>query len=144
MIHSKNCFKCQTIKPLTEFYKHSAMLDGHLNKCKICTKNDVAIHRLANINKIRQYDKERSKLPERKKLNTTIVKAWRQEDNKRQKCHNAVSRAIKRGILVRMPCIKCNSLKSLAHHENYNKPLDVMWLCQICHKDWHKHNKAIY
>ena len=120
------------------------MLDGHLNKCKICTKNDVAIHRLANINKIRQYDKERSKLPERKKLNTTIVKAWRQEDNKRQKCHNAVSRAIKRGILVRMPCIKCNSLKSLAHHENYNKPLDVMWLCQICHKDWHKHNKAIY
>ena len=144
MIHSKNCFKCQTIKPLTEFYKHSAMLDGHLNKCKPCTKKDVAKHRLENIEKIRQYDKERSKLPERKKINVIINRAWRQEDKRRQRCHNAVSKAIKKGIIVRMPCIKCNSLKSLAHHENYNRPLDVMWLCQICHKEWHKHNKAIY
>jgi ribosomal protein S27AE len=138
MIRSKECFKCKTVKPLEEFYKHSQMADGHLNKCKECNKNDATKHRNKNLEKIRAYDRERAKEPERIKATTEINRAWRAEDKRRQVAHNAIARAIRNGSLVRIPCIRCGEHKSLAHHEDYDKPLEVMWLCQPCHKQRHK------
>jgi ribosomal protein S27AE len=138
---SKECFKCKTVKPLTEFYKHPQMGDGHLNKCKQCSKNDVNKHRLENIEHIREYDRNRGKNIERIKLSAEVTRAWRAEDSRRHTAHNKVARAIKSGELVRQPCVRCGETKSLAHHEDYDKPLDVMWLCQPCHKQRHKELK---
>ena len=138
MIRSKECFKCNAVKSLEEFYKHPKMLDGYVNKCKECNKNDVTANRNKNIEKIRAYDRERSKNPDRRQANLEINRAWRAEDTRRSVAHNAVARAIRNGSLVRIPCIRCGEQKSLAHHEDYDKPLDVMWLCQPCHKQRHK------
>ena len=134
----KTCFKCNSVKPLTEFYKHNAMADGFLNKCRVCAKEDATKHRSKNIEKVREYDKLRSKNPERQKARIAVTKAWRHEDSRRAKCHNAVSRAITSGKLVRQNCERCNNENSLAHHEDYDRPLEVNWLCQICHKQRHK------
>lgn len=37
---TKVCFRCSIEQPISEFYKHKGMGDGHLNKCKTCTKSD--------------------------------------------------------------------------------------------------------
>jgi hypothetical protein len=137
----KTCFKCKKEKPFEMFYKHSRMGDGYLNKCKECTKNDVAQHRSENLEKIRAYDRERGKLAHRIALRTEVNRAWRAEDLRRQKAHTAVRSAIQSGSLVKSPCIRCGNEKSVAHHEDYDKPLDVMWLCQPCHKQRHKELK---
>ena len=141
MVRSKECFKCKTIKPLEEFYKHPKMGDGHLNKCKECNKNDVTANRNKNIEKIRAYDRARGKISERIKANTEVTRAWRAEDKRRQLGHVAVARAIRNGSLFRLPCVRCGEAKSVAHHEDYDKPLEVIWLCQPCHKQRHKELK---
>ncbi len=36
-------------------------------------------------------------------------------------------------------CSLCGKRKKLdGHHEDYNKPLDVIWLCRHCHGNLHK------
>jgi ribosomal protein S27AE len=137
----KTCFKCNIQKPLTDFYKHSMMADGFVNKCKKCNKKDVTEHRNKNLEKVREYDRIRASNPERRRAMSAISKSWRQEDFRRTQCHNAVSRAIKSGKLIRQSCEKCGNENSLAHHEDYDKPLMVNWLCQPCHKKRHKEMK---
>ena len=137
----KECFKCNTVKPLSEFYKHPRMADGHVNKCKECNKNDVTSNRNKNIEKVRAYDRARGKESKRLKATTEITRAWRAEDARRAVAHSSVARAVRRGELFRQPCCRCGEVKSVAHHEDYDKPLEVMWLCQSCHKQRHKEMK---
>lgn len=135
---SKTCFKCQQDKPLDEFYAHPAMADGRLGKCKSCTKTDVSRNRLENLDRIRAYDRERAKNPERARNAREISARWRAEDRRRASAHSKVAAAIRAGKLQRMPCERCLRKDSVGHHESYDRPLDVTWLCQPCHKERHK------
>jgi predicted DNA-binding protein YlxM (UPF0122 family) len=68
------------------------------------------------------------------------------------RAQNILEKAIEKGLIVRKThCEKCGDsgtfsdgrTKIQAHHSDYNKPLDVDWLCQPCHHEWHKNNKAV-
>jgi len=65
MCDSKICFKCDTRKPLTEFYKHKGMADGYLNKCKECNKKDVKENTEKNKDYYVEYDRQRDQLSHR-------------------------------------------------------------------------------
>lgn len=131
---TKTCFKCKVEKPITEFYVHPQMGDGRLNKCKACTKADVSENYRANLEHYVEYERSRSKRPERKMMVTEYVK--RRPKHKRA-ANYAVSNAIRDGRLTRMPCEICGSEKSEAHHDDYTKPLEVRWLCRKHHLEHH-------
>ena len=136
----KQCRKCKEEKELSEYYVHKEMLDGHLNICTKCTKARVNKHREANIEKIRAYDRNRAKLPHRIKMNTENTRKARKRNPLYNKAHLAVARAIKKGTLVRpIICNECIHIhnKIEGHHEDYSKPLEVVWLCPPCHRQLH-------
>ena len=55
----------------------------------------------------------------------------------KQKAQNAVQNAVKYGKLIRLPCSVCGDQKSEGHHEDYSKPLEVVWLCRTHHAARH-------
>lgn len=51
--------------------------------------------------------------------------------------------AIKSGKLIKKSCEVCGNEKVQAHHDDYNKPLEIRWLCRRCHSEWHRKNSPI-
>jgi hypothetical protein len=131
----KTCFKCGAEKPLAEFYKHKRMADGHLNKCKECTKSDVHKHRHGKgRERVLTYDRERGS-----RMTADDLRAYRAKNPEKYAAHRAVTNAVKHGQLVRADaCEGCGSDFAVeGHHDDYSKPLEVRWLCAACHKQWH-------
>ena len=132
----KTCFKCGRQKDRSEFYRHKDMGDGLLGKCKTCTKKDVSAHRANNIDRIRRYDNKRARLPHRVALRRRVAEEYAAKFPDRRSANYAVNNAIRDGRLQRLPCWVCGK-KAVAHHPDYDRPLDVVWLCQAHHKQTH-------
>ena len=130
----KECFKCKEEKPLSEFYKHKRMADGHLNKCKRCTKSDSTRYRNENIDSIRAYDRERGNRQDKE-----YIREYREKYPKKHRAHTMVYNAINAGRLVKKPCF-CGKYDTHAHHDDYNEPLNITWFCAVHHKQWHIKN----
>ena len=145
----KTCKQCGFDNPMTEYYQHKEMADGHLNKCKSCVRSRIANYVEKNADKVKQYDKIRNKLPHRVEAKKAYAKtekgklALRKTHKNyvknyplRYAAHIITGNAIRDGKLVRQPCFICGG-KSEAHHPDYSRPLDVVWLCDFHHKQAH-------
>lgn len=130
----KRCFKCGLEKPVEAFYRHPQMADGRLGKCKDCTKLDMRVDR-ATKPRVREYDRQRAKLPHRKANIARVSKAWETRFPDRAKAHDAAGNALRDGKLTKpLLCEGCGLPKRLEkHHHDYSKPLLVVWLCKPCH-----------
>ena len=114
----KTCFKCGVEKEFDAFYKHPRMKDGRVNKCKECNKKDVRENRASKQEYYRAYDRERG---------------YREYDPQKAKARRAV-RKLKRPA----KCTSCHAVGAVeGHHKDYDKPLDVVWLCKPCHSKVH-------
>lgn len=133
----KTCFKCGAVKPLSSFYKHKMMGDGHLGKCIECAKVDVRESYAEHREERSAHEARRAQDPARKAKRHEAERRHRHAHPDRSRARVAVGRAIANGSLVRAPCADCGDPKVQAHHEDYSKPLDVVWLCFSCHRKRH-------
>ena len=157
----KICKKCGKEKSINDFYVHKKMADGHLSFCKECVKKRVAEHRQKNIERIREYDRNRINQKERRIKEYEAIKKdvkryekyrkskekWAKLNRNKRKAHNKLKRALQKGIILKpnkcQICRKTNC-NIYGHHYDYNKPLNVIWVCSECHGKLHKkYNKLI-
>lgn len=138
-MESKVCRKCGKELPLDEFYTHSRMADGHLNICKECVRARVSDHREKNLERIREYDRQRASLPHRKAQRRKIVDKRRKEDEAFNTAHTTLHNFIRDGKVIKgLLCQLCGSSEGIeGHHFDYSDPLGVIWLCKVCHRQYH-------
>lgn len=155
---NKVCFKCGELKEISCFYKHSKMKDGYLNKCKECAKKDARNNHSKNRDYYLKYDKERAMNPDRvegrkryarsergKEVNKRLTRESREKFPKRYKARNTINNMLARGLIVKPSYCSCcgKDCNPHGHHDDYDKPTDVRWLCSTCHSDWHKENEPV-
>jgi hypothetical protein len=58
-------------------------------------------------------------------------------------CRSYAQVYLKRGKIQRLPCVTCASPQSQMHHEDYTKPLAIVWMCRPCWVKSHKESAAI-
>jgi hypothetical protein len=72
------------------------------------------------------------------------MREWRQhhpESEEQRRRGNARSLAgvyQRRGVLVRQPCRDCGTRRVQMHHPDYERPLEVVWLCRRCRLRRHR------
>jgi len=134
----KKCTKCNEEKPFSEFQKRKASKDGMTAACKKClSEYDKSRAMLAHRVKARE---EYRKTDAFKKSRYKTTKKYRAKNPNKTKAHRKVQYEVSIGSLSSKPCEICGTPKTVAHHDDYSKPLDIRWLCAKHHKQWHAEN----
>jgi len=59
-------------------------------------------------------------------------------DRNKRNVRKKLGRAVKSGKIIKLNCKQCGNINTQAHHEDYSKPLEVIWLCKNCHMEHHR------
>ena len=65
------------------------------------------------------------------------------KQRKKANCRSYLNVYLNQGRIQKLPCAVCGSINSQAHHENYSKPLKVVWLCRNHHLRLHAAKKKV-
>jgi hypothetical protein len=117
----KKCRLCLQVLPIANYCKMARTLDGLETRCRECNK--------ARVRAIRD------KTPG---YNTKHSRNFKERHPEKRAAHLAVARALRAGTLTKQPCLICGNIKAESHHDDYTKPLDVIWLCRQHHAAHHE------
>jgi hypothetical protein len=123
--------------------------DGFYPKCKQCHCKQCKDNRQVDIKAYRKKQRERNRTEKgkaiaRKAYENSLSsgrraisnKNWKAQHPEKYKAYLEIKKAIYHGTVKRQRCVVCGE-KAQAHHEDYSKPLEVVWLCQKHHSNLH-------
>lgn len=136
------CSICGLERTIDEFVKDKRLKSGRRSYCIYCYRkwDNERYHRnkekrLAEIKALRRIPEIRAR--RQQWLNQYY---WKRRD--KFLAMAKVKYALRTGKLIRpSQCEECSKeCKPQAHHDDYNKPLEVRWLCQECHDKLKPHS----
>lgn len=147
----KACRLCYIYYPLNNFHKKSNSKDGHNSICKQC-KGAVEAERYLikrtqiTFNRREKYcenpDKFKAANKKWKEKNPDnfikSLRKYRSTNRLKENARRSVLKRVIRNKITKSPCLICKNPKVEAHHTDYTKPFDVMWLCKSHHTAWHR------
>lgn len=128
-------------KKMTDEQRKSAieMVKSGIKKSHVANYFQVSKQYISQL--MEKENKPKKEKTRRSRLNTML-----KQNRKKQLAHYLVSSAIMDGVLHPQPCEKCGKNNPPigrkiidAHHDDYDKPLQVRWLCRKHHKEMHKY-----
>jgi hypothetical protein len=118
--------------------------------CKQHWKEKVKAHRVANSDHYKEFDRNRANQPERIALRKAYQKTiafkeshiaanekYRMKYPNKKNATTALNKALLAGKVEKHACFICGDSKTEGHHPDYDAPLDVIWLCDLHHKQAH-------
>lgn len=145
----KKCKRCGSVKRLAEFYAQADGRQGRRPECITCTTAAQAAYRKRERTAIRDRQRESRKAtatrdraianaryadaPEYRERVKANARATYHRAKHKRLARNAVTAAIREGVLIPEGCLFCDDPKVHGHHHDYSKPLDVTWLCPRHH-----------
>lgn len=148
------CATCRHWLDEEKFSIDTTHVTGRGRNCKICHAKYAREHYLKNREKVIARGKLR--YAQDPSVHSEYMKVWRKSSKGRDsryrelleqrrkfpekyQAYLAVQRAVRAKELVKAPCSICGSERNIhAHHDDYTKPLDVIWLCRKHHQERHK------
>jgi ribosomal protein L44E len=126
----KFCNKCKTGKEAKDFVRSKANGDGLYSYCKVCHTNKVKKYQSGKVGRMNHNARSSE---------------WEKRNRIKKNAHSAVKRALKSKVLVRLPCIVCKSTEDVeAHHYDYLKRLEVIWVCPKHHAWIHSEKITLF
>ena len=128
-LNRKNCCDC------------NKKLDGaSVTYCKKCCLNNHGRQALHLRAKKLLCDKEyqRNKRATIKGYKTEEYRKYREKYPEKVKAQQLLNKALVKGKIKKSSCQDCGRKENVhAHHPDYSKPYEVLWVCPIHHKNYH-------
>lgn len=159
---TNKCIKCEEVKDYEEFYKDKRAPLGISSTCKLCHKTRMSIlylknkshkiayqqqyykdnqeHCLARQKEYALEHKENIKAYQASTRGKAVHAAYRKRNAKKVSAKEKLHYHVRTGKIQCQPCEMCGCTNVHGHHDDYDKPLDVRWLCPTHHKEWHRNN----
>ena len=132
------CSICREYKETKEFHKDACKKNGIGSYCKLCANALRRTWRAENKERNREYNATYNQTERGKRFLKKSIAKWVSNNPEKVKAHAMVLNAKKVGDLVPEPCEICGTTDDIhAHHDDYDKPLGVRWLCRTHHTEHH-------
>ncbi len=139
LVKTKKCGRCLKVKPLTEFHKTKSHSENRSWDCKVCKSVICKTDKYRERKRWRYYNPLDPNRPPVPKIRVRSAKPVE------SRARDRFSNEMKKGCIKKpTKCSQCGDVAKLhGHHEDYTKPLEVIWLCIPCHRQKHKAMKLL-